>query len=287
MSLRSPLARGVALGAAALLLCACAQRPVTPAAVSQAQASSQRGAQAFARGDLVNAQREYGTALHVYESLSDAPGRAATLLSLARIAAQSGRPADAQAALDQVLADQALLDAPTRITAHGRAAALHLSQGDPQKADAQLALAGGLCAAACADAGALAVLRARSALARQQPAEALRHAGDALALPALAPAAPPTLRPQASAERANALRVQAQAHAALGAHAAAQAAASAALELDRALGLPDRVLLDLQLLAQAYKAQGATAQAQQYQLLADRAQAAGKALRGVAADAAQ
>lgn len=283
MSGRNPLALAAA-AAAVLMLCACAAKPVTSPAVSLAQASSQRGAQAFARGDLVNAQREYGTALHVYESLSDAPGRAAALLSLARIAAQSGRPAEALAAVDQVLADQALLDPPTLITAHGRAAALHLSQGAVPKTDAHLAQAGTLCAATCADAGALAVLRARSALAAQQPAVALKHSADALALPALAAVTPPTLKPQASAERANALRVQAQAHAALGAHAAAQAAASAALDLDRALGLADRVLLDLQLLAQAYKAQGATAQAQQYQLLADRAQAAGKALRGGAAD---
>ncbi len=265
---------------AGVFLAGCAQKPVMPAAQSLAQASSQRGAQAFARGDLLTAQREYATALHIHESLGDTPGRASALLSLARIAAQSGRTADAVAAVDQVLADGPQLDLPTRITAQGRAAALQLSQGSTQKADEHLAQAGVLCAGTCADAGALAVLRARSALAQQRPADALKLVSDALVLPALAAVTPPTLQPQAGAERANALRLQAQAYGALAQPQAAANAATAALELDRGLGLADRVLIDLQLLARMHKAQGQDAQAAQYQLLADRAAAAGKALRG-------
>ncbi|MBC7436843.1 MAG: tetratricopeptide repeat protein [Bdellovibrionales bacterium] len=269
----------------AVLLAACAQKPVISPAVSLAQASAQRGAQAFARGELPGAQREYTTALRVYESLGDTPGRASTLLSLARIAAQAGKPAEALAAVDQVLADPALVDVPTRITAHGRAAALHLAQGNIPLTEKHLADAAALCAASCADAGAITVLRARAALAQQQPAIALRLASDALALPALALVTPATLKPQASAERANALRVQAQAQMALGAPALASSAALAALELDRALGLADRVLPDLQLLAQASRELGATDAAQRYQALAERAQAAGRALRsGTAAD---
>jgi hypothetical protein len=268
--------------AAALLLCACAARaPVSPA-VSLAQGSAQRGALAFARGDLVAAQRDYATSLQVYESLGDTAGRAQALLSLARIAAQSGHPAEALAAVDQVLADQAVLDLPTRITAHGRAAALQLSQQQPQKADEHLAQAAMLCAASCPDAGALAVLRARSALARQQPAAALTLATEALALPQLEAATPPMLHARQSAERANALRVQAQAHAALGQQQAAASSALAALGLDRALGLAERVLIDLQLLAAAHSALGASEQALHYQTLAGRAQAASRALRGEA-----
>jgi hypothetical protein len=264
----------------AAALAGCAQKPVVSPAVSLAQASSQRGAQAFAHGELANAQREYTTALHVYESLGDTPGRASSLLSLARIAAQAGQPAEAIAAVNQVLADPALVDTPTRITAHGRAAALYLAQGNTALAEQHLADADALCAAACADAGAINVLRARSALAQNKPGDALKLASDALAMPTLAPVTPTTLKPQASAERANALRVQAQAHMALGAPAAASAAALAALELDRALGLADRVLPDLQLLAQASRDMGAADAASRYQALADRAQAAGRALRG-------
>ena len=261
------------------MLGACASRPAISPAATLAQTSTLRGAQAFARGDLISAQREYTTALQIHESLGDTPERAATLLSLARVASQAGRGAEALAAVNKVLADQSQLDGSTAITANGRAAALYLAQGDTSKADSHLMQAINACAGTCADAGALAVLRARMALVQQQPAQAHKLAADALAMPGLASVTPPTLRPQASAERANALRVQAQALSVLGQHDAAVVAAGAALELDRPLGLSQRVLLDLQLLANAHKARGATAMAQQYQALADRAQAAGQALR--------
>ncbi|MBC7608705.1 MAG: hypothetical protein H7228_03870, partial [Polaromonas sp.] len=200
--------------------------------------------------------------------------------SLARVAAQAGRATDALTAVNQVLADQAQLTASTVITAHGRAAALYLAQGDATRAEQHLAQAASSCSASCTDAAALVVLRARLALAQQQPALALKLTSDALAMPVLAVATLPRLQPQASAERANALRIQAQAQSELGQHSAAAIAAGAALELDRPLGLADRVLLDLQLLAKAHRALGATALAQHYQTLAERAQAAALALRG-------
>ncbi len=284
-----PLARaGLAcLTGLAALLCACAQKPPVSPAASLASASAQRGAQAFARGDMAGAQREYAMALRVHESLDDPAGRAAALLSLARIAAQTGRPAEAQAALDQVFADAPRLEPALLATAHGRSAALRLAQGDTDAADAQLGQATALCAAACPDAGAITVLRARVALARRQPAAALALTDSALALPALAVATPPTLKPQAGAERANALRVQAQARLALGQPDAAAASAQAALDLDRALGLADRVLADLRLLGEAAGARGDSAAQARYRMLADRAEAAGRALRGEAqADAA-
>jgi tetratricopeptide (TPR) repeat protein len=268
----------------AALLCACAQKPPASAAASLAASSAQRGAQAFARGDMAAAQREYATALRVHESLDDAPGRAAALLSLARIAAQTGRPAEAQEAIDQVLADAARLDPALLATAHGRSAALRLAQGDAEGAEAPLARAAALCAGTCADAGALAVLRARLTLARGQPAAALAQLQAALALPGLAAATPPTLRPQAGAERANALRLQGQAHLALGQAEAAAGAAQAALDLDRALGLSERVLADLRLLAEAAAARGDAAGAVRYRQLAARAEAAGRALRGLQPD---
>ena len=273
-------ARYLIASVAVCLLGACGSRPSISPAASLAQSSTLRGAQAFARGDLTGAEREYTTALRIHESLGDTPERAATLLSLARIAGQAGRTAEALAAVNQVLADQSQLGAPIVITAHGRAASLYLAQGDAQRAEQHLVQAANACAGACADAGALAVLRARLALAQQQPVQALKLATDALAMPGLAVTTPPGIHPQASAERANALRVQAQALLMLGQHDAAAVAASGALELDRPLGLAQRVLLDLQLLARAYQAAGATVLAQQYQSLADRAQTASQALRG-------
>ncbi|MES1978914.1 MAG: hypothetical protein V4451_12825 [Pseudomonadota bacterium] len=277
---RQPFTRFMLPALLATLLVACGTRPpASNAAATFAQASMQRGANAFAHGDLSGARHEYTRALNVYESLDDVKGRAGALLSLSRIASQSGNNTEALVAVNQVLAEPSALDSATLVTAHGRAAAIYLAQGNAAMADRQLASASALCGAACPDAGALMVLRARSALSQQQPAAALQLAGQALAMPALAASNPPTLKPQAGAERANALRLQAQAQLALQQSAAALAVASEALQLDRALGLAERVLLDLRLLSQAYAAAGASDSARHYQLLADRAESAGKALR--------
>lgn len=263
-----------------VVLVACGSRvPANNAAATFAQTSMQRGANAYVHGDLSGARHEYTRALNVYESLDDVKGRAGALLSLSRIASQSGNITEALAAVGKVLAEPSLLDSATLVTAYGRAAAIYLAQGDTAMADRQLERALSHCGAACPDAGALTVLRARSALAQQQPATALQLTGHALVLPALAASSPPTLKPQASAERANALRLQAQAQLALQQPGAALVAASEALQLDRALGLADRVLLDLRLLSQVHAAAGAGDSARHYQLLADRAESAGKALR--------
>lgn len=264
----------------ATVLAACGSKPpANNAAATFAQASMQRGSNAFVHGDLAGARHEYTRALNVYESLDDVKGRAGALLSLSRIASQSGNNTEALAAVGKVLADSSSLDSATLVTAHGRTAAIYLAQGDAGMADRQLASALTLCGAACPDAGALTVLRARSALAQQQPAAALQLAGQALAMPGLAASSPPTLKPQASAERANALRLQAQAQLALQQPGAALEVASEALQLDRALGLAERVLLDLRLMSRAHAAAGAGDSARHFQLLADRAESAGKALR--------
>ncbi|MES2945998.1 MAG: tetratricopeptide repeat protein [Pseudomonadota bacterium] len=277
--------QALAGAALAFVLCACTGRPALNPAATLAQGSSQRGAQAFARGDLAGAERDYNTALRIHESLGDNAGRAAALLSLSRIASQAGRHDEALLVVEQLLADQTGLMAltpATRITAYGRAAALHLAKSNLQQADKYLAQADALCQRVCAEAGVLIVLRARSALVRQQPADALALANEALALPALAAVSPPSRQPQASAERANALRVKAQAQAALGQTQDASSAATQALELDQTLGLADRVLPDLLLLAQLHKTMGASERAQHYETLARRAQAASQALRGPA-----
>lgn len=262
------------------VLAACSSKPpATNAAATFAQASMQRGSSAYLRGDLTGAQNEYTRALNIYESLDDMKGRAGALLSMSRIASQSGNNTEALAAVGKVLAEPSALDSATVVTAHGRAAAIYLSQGNTVMADQQLASATALCGATCPDVGALTLLRARSALAQQYPALALQLTGQALAMPTLATSNLPKLKPQASAERANALRLQAQAQLALQQPGAALVAASEALQLDRALGLADRVLLDLRLLSQAHAAAGAGDSARHYQLLADRAESAGKVLR--------
>jgi tetratricopeptide (TPR) repeat protein len=268
----------VALLTAVLTACG-SKPPASNAAATFAQTSMHRGATAFVRGDLSGARHEYARALNVYESLDDTKGRAGALLSLSRIASQSGNHTDALATVNKVLAEPAALDSATLVTAYGRAAAIYLTQGNTAMAERQLASATALCGAACPDAVALTVLRARAALAQQQPSAALLLTGQALAMPVLAASSTPTLKPQANAERANALRLRAQAQLALRQPEAALAAASEALQLDRALGLADRVLLDLRLLSQVHASAGSTESARHYQLLADRAESASNALR--------
>lgn len=268
---RAPTRSLLVLALAAALAACGSKGPAKPVNVTadRAVASTQRGGAAFARGDLGIAQAEYLAALRLYESIADTEGRAATLLSLARIESQAGRPKEALAAVQQVIAEGASPGSATRVTAHGRAAGLYLEMQDTANATAQLDAASALCGAACADAAALTLLRARVALARNEPGEALRLASGVSATLA-----------GGSGERASALRIQAQAHAASGRHEDAIAAAQQALEIDRALGLPGRVVLDLDLLSQAHKARGAEAEARRFAELAARARAAGRALRG-------
>ena len=268
------------IGALIGLLSACSTAPPVSPAAAQAQNHTLDAAQAFARGDLSGARRDYGQALALHEALADTPARAAVLLSLARIASQSGQPDEAMALVLQVLAEGTGLPASTRATAHGRAAALDLAQSRPEQAVQQLDQADRLCAAACADAGALTVLRARVALSQQQAPRAIELAQAALALPALAVGEPPTLTPLAGAERTTALRVRGLAELSIGQAAQAVVSASAALRLDRELGLIDRVTPDLQLLAQAHRQLGHEDLSRQYQLLAERARLARGQLRG-------
>ena len=183
--------------------------------------------------------------------------------------------------LAQVLADGTRMPGQILATAHGRAASLWLARSEAGPALEHLAQADRLCGPPCADAPALAVLRARLALLQGDAPRAAALADAALALPALAAAtgvAPGA--PQPAAERANALRVRGLAQLVLGRPAEAAVSGSAALEIDRALGLVDRVAPDLQLLARAHEQLGQEDLARHYQRLAERAEQARAALRG-------
>lgn len=265
------------LGAAATALSACATAPTLSSTAALAVSRESSAAVAFGRGDLDAARRDYRHALALHDALGDLPARASVVLSLARVAVQAGQLDEARALVDQVLADAGTLPVQTRINAHGRAAALALARAEPSPAAAQLDQAQRLCAQACAEAGALTVLRARLALHQQQAPTAIALANTALALPMLRAAA--TAAGQADAERANALRVRGEAELSLGRAAEAVASVSAALDIDQALGLAERVGADLQLLATAHQQLGQTDLAQHFQRMAERARQARELLR--------
>ncbi len=266
----------LALGAT-LFVAACASSSPTKeenasgnALTKAAQNIERRASQAFAKSEFDSAAAGYESAALVYETLALPEPQARARLSQARALADAGRAPQAIEIINALLQSPAGLSPEVLTTAHGRAAALTLDSDLP-RAQTHLQNATRICANACAQNSALGVLRARTELAGNNPAAAASSASAALAAA------------QNNNDRANALRARAQAHAALGQHAQVLADAQQALALDQDLGLPPRVLADLVLLQRASQAQGDTVTAARYGALAQRAAAAGAALRGEAA----
>jgi hypothetical protein len=207
-----------------------------------AQNIERRASQAFAKSEFDAAAAGYESAALVYETLALPEPQARARLSQARALADAGRAPQALDIITALLQSPAGLSPEVLTTAHGRAAALTLESD----------------------------LRARTELAANNPA------GAALSASAAFTAA------QSNNDRANALRMRAQANAALGQYAQVLVDAQQALALDQGLGLPSRVLADLVLLQRASQAQGDAAAAARYSTLAQRAAAAGAALRSEA-----
>ncbi len=281
--LPASLGGGVHRALVALALCAtffiaaCASSSPTKednasgnALTKAAQNIERRASQAFAKSEFDSAAAGYESAALVYETLALPEPQARARLSQARALADAGRAPQALEIITALLQSPAGLSPEVLTTAHGRAAALTLD-GDLPRAQTHLQNAVRICADTCAQSSALAVLRARTELAASNPAAAALSASAALAAA------------QNSNDRANALRIRAQANAALGQHALVLPDAQQALALDQDLGLPSRVLADLVLLQRASQAQGDTAAAARYSTLAQRAAAAGAALRSEAA----
>jgi tetratricopeptide (TPR) repeat protein len=262
---------------AALFVAACASSsPAKEDAASSnaltkaAQNIERRASQAFAKSEFDSAAAGYESAALVYETLALPEPQARARLSQSRALADAGRVPQALEIITALLQSPAGLSAEVLTTAHGRAAALTLDSDLP-RAQTHLQSATKLCANTCVQSSALGVLRTRTELAANNPAAAASSASAALAAA------------QNSNDRANALRARAQANAALGRHAQVVADAQQALALDQDLGLPSRVLADLVLLQRASQAQGDAAASARYSALAQRAAAAGAALRGEAA----
>lgn len=254
--------------AAVCLVAACASSADVKqdnAAVKAAKNMERRAAQSFALGEYDSAAAGFAASALVFETLA-LPGPAARArLSQARALAEAGQVVLAQEIIQNVLQSAASLSPDLAATAHGRAAALAMS-GDVPRAQAHLANAFAACAKACAQLSALTTLRARAELLANNAASAAISASDALA------------SAQNNFDRANALRLRAQANAAQNLHAQVMVDAQTALVLDQDLGLAQRVLLDLQLLQRAHTGVGDSATAARYGALAARASAAATAL---------
>jgi tetratricopeptide (TPR) repeat protein len=266
------LANTTAAACAIFFIASCAsnstadsQKLSQSAAEKSAQSLSSRAVAAYNKGDLVAAAAGFEAAAHIYESLALIEPQAQARLSAARVhAEQEGASAAAVLMVQRVLQDEAQLSSATRVTAHGRAAALHLVANNASAAQQHLQSATTACASTCAQAAALQVLAARVALAQNKADIAI-----SLVTPVLADAL----------ERPNALRTRAAAYAALNQHRQALADATQALALDQAAGQAHRVETDLRLMAAAHQALGNAAEASRLEALATRSEQAQERVR--------
>lgn len=240
--------------ALALLLSACSSPPQRPPSAAQAQAaaSSERATQAAQRGDWRQAEQQYQVALQAAVALQDPARTGAALLGLAQASARQGDLAAAHGHLDRLLADPSGIDPGQRASAAARKALLALDQGPPADARRWIEQAERDCAAPCALAPLLGNLRAHLALAQGDAVDATAHAQAAGAAAAAAGQA---------GEQAAALRLQARAAGQLGLHGQAAEALARALQIDRQLGQPDRIALDLTLAGEAEDRRGQAAAA--------------------------
>ena len=249
----------------AALLFACGSAPPEPpnARLAQSAEFNQRGEAALKQGDYGRALAQYDAALRVDLSVEHLDGIAINSLNLARVHQLLGETDRAHQRLDAILNDVSLpLPREYAAAAQLRKAILFQSTGDYGSAASWAAQAGENCRdGACALYGTLLNLRARFALAGGDVARALDLATQALAA---------NRGRDAREETANSLRLQAEARMRQKEFAAAFAPLEEALSLDKSLGLPERVGLDLRHLAAAHEGAGNTDRAREFRTRAAR-----------------
>jgi len=216
----------------------------------------ERAQRAIARGEIARAAGYYREALRIAESTEDFPAIGIYVLNLAATYQALDEAAPAQAALDKVLADTARFEQTVVVEAEARKAFIALQSRDLDAAADWLARAERDCAApACKAQVALQNLRGQLLLERGDAAQARTVMAGALA----------GAKAEGNQEEvANALRVDGRAAARLGEHAQALAALDQALALDKQLGLPRKIALDLIALAEVELARGGREAARDY-----------------------
>lgn len=216
-----------------LAACGSAPKPVEPPLRKSALEAETDGAKRYGRGEYAVAARRFEEAARLHASIDDDAGLARNRLQLARARLALGQPEAALALARQARVAEATetVDAALIVTQAELALGRHEA--------ARAALSALACDKACPQAASLRLLHARIDLDAGRAAPALVHAEAALAL----------LRDtDEAAEQANAWRAIAAARLALGETAPARAAATTALDIDRRLGLPEKIARDWLLL---------------------------------------
>jgi tetratricopeptide (TPR) repeat protein len=248
--------RFLSLLAAALVL-GCSQTPKTTAARQEAAIEANRKGEAYVRhGELDNAARSYREALRLSQSLEDAEGIAANAINLSIVRQRQGRFNDARASLAAVLEQPNVRFSPLRLAEVSlRHALLDLDENNFSGASRWLEKSAGHCGERCPLAPAIQNVRAQLALqagrvedataAARSAHDASRAAGDRI-------------------ELANALRLLGMTSLHGGDGAAARVHLAQALAIDREIGAPRKIALDLLALGRAAALSGEREAARAY-----------------------
>lgn len=273
--------RGPRLVLLAAVLCGagCAASPAPELAPTQeriAEAAA-RGAALARAGDNAAAALRFQEALRIARTVEDADAVAANAISLSIVYQRLGHHAAARSALAVVLGAPGRFSEQRIMQAELRQAILELAAADASDASTYAGRAWERCQRLrCELAPAILNVQAGAAL----------EAGDAQASLRLAQAAEAAARGRSDRpETANALRNTGRARAALGDPAGAIPALAQALEIDRALADPRRILADLTELERASAAKGDAQAARGYsQRALEITRAAGEVAQGTEAE---
>lgn len=267
--------RLLALGAVVLAGCATPPAAELPPARERIAEAAARGATLARAGDNAAAALRFQEALRIARTVEDADALAANAISLSIVYQRLGHRAAARSALAVVLGTPDRFPEQRLMQAELRQAILELAAADAADAAAYARRAWERCARLrCQLAPAILNVQAGAALEAGDADASLR-----LALAAEAEARKRDDRP----ETANALRNVGRARARLGDPAGAIPALEQALEIDRALADPRRILADLAELERASAAKGDTQAARGYSARAlEITRAAGEVPKGEA-----
>lgn len=245
-----------------LFLTACGQTaPARNARLELAADHSQSALRAYNRGDYHVALRQYEMALQVDVAVENISGIAIDTLNLARVNQMLGRLDVADAYLDKLLQDNALEYETSYLAAAAtQKSLLILQRGDVAGARLWLEKASDWCVAECTLTNVIDNARAAIALREKDADQALYWADRAAS----------SSRNVSPLEYANALRYMSEARLMRREFSMALRLADEALAVDKTLGLPAKIKLDLLLSASAYEGQGDAEQAKRFRERASR-----------------
>jgi Tfp pilus assembly protein PilF len=254
-----PPASSLRLAALPLLLAGCvvAPPPAPPASGEAAVIEANRRADAYLRGgDLEGAARQYREAVRLARSVEDAEGIAANSINLSIVYQRLARPDEARASLAPLLERGQLAFSPERLAQGAlRRSVLDLEERRFASAGEWIERAASHCGRGCSVAPAIQNVRGQLALEAGRLDQASASARSALSAS------------RASGDRsetANALRLLGAVAMRNGDAAGAAAVLGEALAIDRELGAPRKIYLDLIALGRASALRGDRAAARSF-----------------------